>query len=281
MEQFSKYSELIAQSLDNFVRTLGNYLPSLLGALSLLLIGLAIAWSLRWLILRLGSGMDRLYHRFASGGQTLRWPVSRLISGIVFWLVILFFTTAAAESLGLPGLVDWLQQIIAFLPSLLISAIIIVGGIALGAYVRDHVRVSAAMLGLEQTELLGALVRLFILTVTLILAFRQLGLDVDIVEEILVIALAAFFAAMALAFGLGASPTVSNIIAVHYVRKIYVPGQRISVKDIQGNDIQGRILELTPTAVVIDTAAGRIVVPAKSFNECASLLLDDEPVDDA
>lgn len=277
MDNYSRYSELIAVSFDNFVRTLGDYIPRLLGALILLAIGIGLAWILRWLILRLGSGIDRLYHRFGvRSNLTLRWPVSRIISGIVFWLVILFFATAAAESLNLPGLADWLNKLIAFLPSVLITLIIIVVGFILGAYARDHVRVSAAMVGLEQTELLGALVRLIILTVAIILGFQQLGLDVGIVEDLMVIAVAAFFAAVALAFGLGASLTVTNIISSHYVRKLYYPGQRIRI-----NDIQGEILELTPTAVVIDTAEGRIVVPAKSFNEHASVLLDVESDDDA
>ncbi len=277
MEHYSKYSELIADSFDNFIRTLGNYIPSLLGALILLLVGFAIAWGLRWLILRLGNGIDRLYHRFAPASSPApRWPVSRIVSGLVFWVVILFFATAAAESLSLPGLADWLNKLIAFLPSVLITAIIVTVGIVLGAYARDHVRSAAALAGLEQTELLGALVRLIILTLAVILGFQQLGLDIGIIEKILLLALAAFFAAVALAFGLGAGPTVTNIIAAHYVRKLYYPGQRIRI-----NDLEGTLLELTPTAVILDTSAGRIAVPARTFSEHASLLLDVEPTDDA
>lgn len=277
MDNYSKYSSLLAESFDSFVRTLGNYIPSLLGALILLAVGVTLAWVLRWLILRLGTGIDRLYHRFGlSSKLTLHWPVSRIISGIVFWLVILFFATAAAETLSLPGLTHWLNELIAFLPAVLVTLIIIIAGVILGAYARERVRISAAMVGLEQTELLGSLVRLIILTVAVILAFQHLGLDVGIVEEIMVIAVAAFFAAVALAFGLGASLTVTNIISSHYVRKLYRSGQRIRI-----NNLEGTILELTPTAVIIDTPDGRIVVPSKSFNEHASILLDEEAADDA
>jgi len=276
MDNYSKYSSLLAESFDNFVRTLGDYIPSLLGAAVLLIVGLAIAWVLRWLILRLGSGIDRLYHRFGLGGNlSLRWPISRILASIVFWLVILFFATAAAEALSVPGLTEWLNKLIAFLPAVLVTLLIIVAGILLADYVRDHVRVSAAAIGLEQTELLAALVRLIILAVAVILAFQHLGLDVGVVEEIMVIAVAAFFAAVALAFGLGASLTVTNIISSHYVRKLYRIGQRIRINDTEGN-----ILEMTPTAVILDTAEGRIVVPSKSFNEHASVLLDEEAADE-
>lgn len=277
MDNYSKYSSLLTESFDNFVRTLGNYIPSLLGAVVLLLVGIGLAWVLRWLILRLGSGIDRLYHRFGLGSNlSLRWPVSRIISGIVFWLTILFFTAAAAEVLSLPGLTEWLNKLIAFLPAVLVTLLIIIAGILLGDYVRDRVRVSAASIGLEQTELLSTVVRLIILTIAAILALQHLGLDVGVVEDIMVLAVAAFLAAVALAFGLGASLTVTNIISSHYVRKLYRTGQRIRINDIEGN-----ILEITPTAVIVDTEEGRIVVPSKSFNEHVSVLLDEDAGDEA
>ncbi|MEX2517293.1 MAG: mechanosensitive ion channel domain-containing protein [Gammaproteobacteria bacterium] len=275
MQDYGKYSELLTQSWDNFIRILGDYIPSLLGALILLVVGLALAWVVRWLILRLGTGLDRLYQRLGFGNQlSSNWSARHVISGIAFWLIILFFVTAAAESLGLPGLADWLNKLIAFLPAVMVTLLIIVVGVLIGGYARERVRVSAAQVGLEQTALLGSIVRLIILTVAVILAFRHLGLDVHLIEQLLIIAVAAFFAAVALAFGLGAGLTVNNIISSHYVRKMYHLGQRVRI-----NDIEGEIVELTPTAVVLDTAGGRIVVPAKNFNEHASILLDLDSVD--
>lgn len=275
MQDYGKYSELLTQSWDNFIRILGDYIPSLLGALILLVVGLALAWVVRWLILRLGTGLDRLYQRLGFGSQlSSNWSVRHVLSGIAFWLIILFFVTAAAESLGLPGLADWLNKLIAFLPAVMVTLLIIIVGVLIGGYARERVRVSAAQVGLEQTALLGSIVRLIILTVAVILAFRHLGLNVHLIEQLLIIAVAAFFAAVALAFGLGAGLTVNNIISSHYVRKMYHLGQRVRI-----NDIEGEILELTPTAVVLDTADGRIIVPAKNFNEHASILLDVDSVD--
>ncbi|MEX0952190.1 MAG: mechanosensitive ion channel domain-containing protein, partial [Gammaproteobacteria bacterium] len=166
------------------------------------------------------------------------------------------------------------NKLIAFLPAVMVTLLIIVVGVLIGGYARERVRVSAAQVGLEQTALLGSIVRLIILTVAVILAFRHLGLDVHLIEQLLIIAVAAFFAAVALAFGLGAGLTVNNIISSHYVRKMYHLGQRVRI-----NDIEGEIVELTSTAVVLDTADGRIIVPAKNFNEHASILLDVDSVD--
>jgi small-conductance mechanosensitive channel len=272
-----KYSQLVASSFDKFKDTVFEYLPSIGEAIVVLVAGSLLAWLIRWLILRLGSGMDLLYQKLGFGARLhLRWPVSRIIAGLSFWLIILFFASVAVERLRLPGLAELLNRFLAFLPSVLLALIILGVGVLIGGYARDRVRASAAALDLEQSELLGGMLRFLILTVALILAVKQLGLDIRLIEEVFIIAVAAFFASAALAFGLGAGLTVSNIISSHYVRKTYRAGQRVRV-----HDIEGEIIELTPTAIVLDTANGRTLIPAKVFNESASVLLDEESADDA
>jgi small-conductance mechanosensitive channel len=272
-----KYGQLVASSFDKFKDTVFEYLPSIGEAIVVLVAGSLLAWLIRWLILRLGSGMDLLYQKLGFGARLhLRWPVSRIIAGLSFWLIILFFASVAVERLRLPGLAELLNRFLAFLPSVLLALIILGAGVLIGGYVRDRVRASAAALDLEQSELLGGMLRFLILTVALMLAVKQLGLDIRLIEEVFIIAVAAFFASAALAFGLGAGLTVSNIISSHYVRKTYRAGQRVRV-----HDIEGEIIELTPTAIVLDTANGRTLIPAKVFNESASVLLDEESADDA
>jgi ribosomal protein S1 len=78
-----------------------------------------------------------------------------------------------------------------------------------------------------------------------------------------------------LAFGLGAGTTVSNIIASRYVRKNYQVGQQIRI-----HELEGKILEINPTGIVVDTKSGRTFIPAKLFDTEASVLLDDESLDD-
>ena len=146
MDQYDKWKSVLVSSFDQFMSTLGSYLPSLIGAIMLLLVGVITAWVCRWMILRLGQGLDQMSRKFsfASAHLHLRWPVSRIVSGIVYWLIILFFITAAAESLGLPGLAEWLGKLIVYLPSLFIALLIVWFGFVLGAVVRDKVSNTAS-----------------------------------------------------------------------------------------------------------------------------------------
>ena len=75
----------------------------------------------------------------------------------------------------------------------------------------------------------------------------------------------------ALAFGLGARRSVSNLLACHYLAKWYRVGQVVRI-----GEHQGRILEILPAAVVLQTSAGKLYIPATQFAESPSLLVIDE-----
>ncbi|MBM3668381.1 MAG: mechanosensitive ion channel [Actinobacteria bacterium] len=76
-----------------------------------------------------------------------------------------------------------------------------------------------------------------------------------------------FVAGATEAFGLGARTAVSNIIGSHYIRQIVRVGQTVRL-----GVVQGEVEAITPTAVVLKNGDGRVIVPAKEFNEAVSLL---------
>ena len=274
MNHYDKWKELLVSSFEQFVSTLGAFIPSLVGALLLIAVGIIIAGMLRWLILRMGAGIDNVVQRsgIGSGYLRLKWPVSRIIGGIAYWLTLLFFLTAAAEVMGLPGFADWLSRLIAYLPSVLVALAIIFLGFALGAFARDKVTDAALSARIVHPEKLGAGARYLVITLTIVIGLGQLGINVSLIEYALIILIAAASLAIALAFGLGAGPTVTNIIASRHLRRHFRIGQRVRI-----GDIEGQILEFENTAVVLDTDAGRTLMPAKSFQEEASVLVDDAP----
>lgn len=273
MEYFSQLKQLLFDSFNELVNTVGDYLPDLLSALALIIFGLILASLTRWLIVRLGDGLDRMVHvvGFTSVPFLRNWPIGVILGWIAYWLIILFFLTAAADVLGLPGLANWLSNIINNLPVYFLAIVVILGGIWIGNAVRNRIVLNAGAAGMRQAELLGSSLRILIITFAAITALTQLGLDVSLFERILVILVTAVVSAIALAFGLGAGPTLSNVISGRYLRKNYQVGQRISI-----NTIDGEILELLPTGVVLDTSTGRTFVPARMFDENASVLLDNE-----
>ena len=276
MKQYEVIKALLQDIISQFMHTAGAYMPKLLGALTLLIAGLVLAWTTKWLIIRLGKGIDHLVHAIglASFNIRLKWPITEILGWIVYWVVILFFVTAAVTNLGLPTLATLLSRLINYLPTLLIAAIFIFGGVMLGNYLRDRITSGARSAGLRQAEILGGWIRMIVIILAFVVGFAQIGLNVRLFEQILTIFIAALAGAVALSFGLGAGATVANIISARYVRSNYRVGQLIQIQDMQGI-----ILELLPTGVILDTAKGRTFIPAKLFDQEASILLDNQSPD--
>ena len=266
-------------ALDNTYRELveaaAAFVPDLVGAALLFLVGWLLAISLRAMILRLGSGIDRMFYalrdRFGQTQLELRWPISRILAHTVYWLVIVFFLAAVSKLLALPGLADIFSQVLLYLPLLLVWAVVLLAvymasGLAAGAVTR-----AARSSRLSNAGLLGRLARVFILTFAVIIVVSQLGIDVTLLVNVVTIATAVLLGGAAVAFGIGAGGIAGNIIAAHYVRQSYRTGQRVAV-----GSFEGEILEITRSAVILDAEEGRTMVPARLFNENVSVLVDRE-----
>ncbi|NVK40989.1 MAG: mechanosensitive ion channel [Oceanospirillaceae bacterium] len=279
MDTFSNLRDILASSFTEFLQTLAAYLPNLITALLLLLLGWLFARLIQALVLRFGSGIDHLTARLrrhsGPAALPLRKPDSNVIARILYWLVFLFFLAAAVESMGLPGLADWITQLIQYLPKLIIGGLILLGGYLLGGLVQDLVRAAALARGLSSSDALGASVKVLIVVFAAILGIGHLGLNVGLLVNVVTIAVAAILGGLGLAFGIGASAQVSNILAAHQLRKVYRVGQKVRVDETEGD-----ILEMTSTAVILDTDEGRTLVPARRFADSVSVLKRRGETDD-
>ncbi len=59
---------------------------------------------------------------------------------------------------------------------------------------------------------------------------------------------------------------------MHYLRKQFQIGQTVRIAGVEG-----RIAEITSTAVIMESESGRILVPARNFEEETSILVTREP----
>jgi small-conductance mechanosensitive channel len=116
--------------------------------------------------------------------------------------------------------------------------------------------------------MLGRAAKVAVFLLAGVVALDQVGVDSTLLILVFSIVIGVVLGGLALAFALGARTAVSNIIASHYLSRAYRLGQHIRI----GNN-QGRIEEIGPTYVILETAEGRVLVPAKEFTETTSILL--------
>jgi small-conductance mechanosensitive channel len=249
------------------------YLPRLLLAVAVLVIGWFTARLTRAVSVRLLLGIDRLWHQFIShtGYEQLQphYPPAKIAGMILFWFVMLFFIAAAASILGLGAFVNWLSSLATYIPILLTGLLIILTGVIVSALVRDIVTSAGHRAGIARSELLGRLAQAATLVVAVAVGIDQLGVDISFLSIVVGIALAATFGSMALAFGFGARTYMSNIIAGHQLRRHYHTGDKLRIRDYEGT-----IAEFTTTKVVLNTEQGRVIIPASLFENEISILPD-------
>jgi small-conductance mechanosensitive channel len=252
-------------------RRVAGFLPDLVAAVALVVVGAILARFLRSWTTRL---LDRL--PWTSRGRAIdlglrrigiERPISEVIGTVLFWVVFVIFLTAATEALGLPVVATWLRGVSNYLPRVLLALLILFAGLLGGTFVREAVVTAANAAGLGPRAAIGRVAQVVIVLIALVTAVDQLGIDSQFFTTLVAIVVGAAIGGTALAFGLGARATVASIIACHYIRQLYRVGQIVRV-----GDVEGRITEITTTAVLLDTPEGRVVVPASTFGERVSIL---------
>lgn len=272
---YEQWAVMLNQSLTLLVQKIGVYLPNILGAAALLLGGWILARLLRMACVRLIGGLDRLVRRHGMERWLIRVglerPASDLIGSIVYWLVFLIFFAAATETLGLPVIATWLGGVSTYLPRVLVAVLILLAGFVAGNVARDAMTTAATAAGIAYGALLGRILYIAIILIAIVTGIDQIGIESRFLTATITIVIGSIVGAAALAFGLGARTAVSNIIASHYLRQLYRVGHTIKV-----GDVEGKITEITNTAVILENANSRLVVPAKEFGEKVSVLLRGE-----
>lgn len=266
MEVFSQWRDALAGVLDQTLERLALFLPNVLGAFLLLLVGWVVAHLLRSTAVRLTLLGERALARISSsrGAVPAHLPQAsaRILGSVVFWVVVLFFLTAATQVLGLDTFSVWLSRVVDYLPTVFAGALIIVAGFLVSRLAREVVQAAMASTGERQRALVGRVVQAAILVTAILVGAEQIGIKVTFLVILAAAAGIALVGAVALSLSLGAREYVANLIGGHYLRQRYSVGQHVRIADYEG-----RILELTDTAVVLETSEGRASLPAKVFNE--------------
>ena len=272
MEDVTSWFDTLRVSATDLLVTIVGYLPNLIGALLLLLIGWLLARWVRRGAGRLGEKLNPLLDRVMRARSLTRFRLSpqtpKLIGNVAFWLIILFFITAATKVAQLDAFSSWLDRVVAYLPTLLAGGLIIFAGFFVSTLVRDLVSATLGSAGLAQNEIIGSAAQAATFLTAILIGIDQIGIDVTVLITLIAIVVAAMLAGLSIAFGLGARDFVGNLIGAHYLQQHLQPGQTAGI-----GDIEGEVLELTPTSVVLATARGRTMIPAKRFNEEATVVM--------
>jgi hypothetical protein len=141
---------------------------------------------------------------------------SGMLAGLAKWFMRLIVLVVAFDALGLPAVSQVLQQLLLWLPNLVVALVVLViAGLAANA-LSSLVRGSAASAGLGNPDLLANIARIAVLAFGLVIAVNQVGVATTLVNTLFMGIVGALALALGLSFGLGGRDTASQIVQNWY-----------------------------------------------------------------
>ena len=210
----------VLQSLQSAFTTFMNFLPQLLGALVVLIIGYLIAKILDKVITKL-LRKAKLDARLTSnsGGQFVEkvspgGSPAALVGAVVFWVIMVFVISSAIGTLGIPALTAFMVLALSYLPNVLAALLIFIVAAA----------VSGAIAGLAHRTMgdtpTGRVVRAvgpaLVMAIAIFMILTQLGIAPVIVTATYIALVGGIALASALAFGLGGREAAADMVNSGY-----------------------------------------------------------------
>jgi len=286
-EDATRWQESLATGLEEILSQVIEHLPMIIGAVLLLLIGWLIAKGSGILTRKAVIGLDSLFKRGAALDDTNekggRRSYALLASKLVFWSVMLFSIAVTGNILGWDIFSSWMNTLVIYLPNLITGLLIILAGFLFSNGIKGTVSRAIDSMGIPRSETLAGIVAAVILFTALVIGLKQIGINIDFLTNVLMVIVGVLLLGAALAFSLGAKTLVANIIGAQYVRKHCRVGEHMHMGEIEGS-----VVQVTQTSIVLETERGRTIIPAKYFQEqisSFSATVDgpenrDEPSDD-
>ena len=278
MDKLQNWETPLVNSVTGLLNDFIAYLPQIIGAILLLILGWLVARLVRGLATRLVKGFDRFTGLVRKSGTTASPKIGEssasVIGNIVYWITVLIFVTSAASLLGMNMFVGWLNKLVDHLPNILSGALIICAGVIFGNLAYQVISSTRLNMSVPQRMILARSAQFFTLVMLILIGVDQIGVDITAVITIMSVVVGAVLGGLAIAFGIGARRLVSNLLGVRYLNRNYQVGERIKI-----DEFEGTILEIASVAVVLDADQGRVTIPARLFSEQPSILVKREDED--
>ncbi|MBK7584931.1 MAG: mechanosensitive ion channel [Myxococcales bacterium] len=154
----------------------------------------------------------------AHGGEGIHTPAD--IAGVVVGaIVVLLFTRQVLGTMELSGLAGLLDRLIAFLPNVLVAAVLLGAGLWAGGWSRVRIGELTKSSSDRLVRSLGPVAHISIVAFSAMMALQQVGVGRQLIAIAFALLLGSVCLALALAFGLGGRDVAGKILQKEYDRR--------------------------------------------------------------
>mgnify|MGYP002632181017 FL=1 len=146
----------------------------------------------------------------------------------------------SADFLGISDLSSFIDNLIAFIPKLIVAFLILMAGLLAADIVRKMINRSLDRVGIEYSGLIANFVYGLLAVMILTVVLSQVEIQTDLLNSAVIIFLAAGSLAITLAMGLGLRPIARNVVSGVYARDSFPPGSLLEIRDTTATVVEVR-----------------------------------------
>jgi len=206
------------QALQNLWVGFLDFIPNLIGALIVFIIGWFIAVGIGKLVaeilkrIKFNQVFEQGAWKKALEKAELKISVSEFLGGIVKWVLTIVFLLAAVEILGLYQFAGFLRDVLGYLPNVVVAALMFVVTVVVVDIVVKFVVAAAEGARFAYTHLAEEIMRWAIWIFAALAIVHQLGIAQPLIETLFTGVVAMLTISVGLAFGLGGKEVAAEFL---------------------------------------------------------------------
>ena len=179
-----------------------EFFPKLIGLIFLLVIGYLAGLVLGHIleVILKKAGLDRYVEKSEVSKAIGKTHISAILGEILKWWVFIIFLQAAVENINLGTLSIFLASVVEWLPNLIIAIMVILVVLVFAHWLELKIIAHSTVKGMRT---FAVILKWLIVIIGALVAFKQIGIEVGLVEDVIKILLAAIGVGIALALGIG------------------------------------------------------------------------------
>jgi hypothetical protein len=218
------WQESFQLGLSYAVAQFTTFLPRILGAFLVFVVGLIVARIVRRLVVkaletfRVSKIVEKTpVELFLRNTETSN-KIEELIGGIFYWLFLFLVIYTSVSLLGLEGLTAVFNKVLGYIPHIFSAIVIFVLGVLLAGIVESVVKGMLKSIGGQGARLFAKIASYLVVTVAILAAIAELGIASEFIRIMFFGAVFCFSLGFGLAIGLGGQDVVRKILNSWYER---------------------------------------------------------------
>lgn len=254
--------EVVKAVLLRFAEALPNVIGALIVFLAGWLISKLVARSLKKVFdaLNINRYSEKLNQTDFATKANFQLDLSKFLSRLVYFLLMLITAMAATDVLGMPIVSAMVSDLIAYLPRLLSAIALFVIGIYIAEFVKKIVQAACESLSISSGPIIANFVFYLIFLTLTVSALAQASIETSLITSNLTVILGGVVAAFAIGYGFASRDTMANFIASFYSKN------KVKIGDVITLDgSTGKVIDIDNTSITLQAKDKIVVIPLKKL----------------